>query len=137
MHNQVKSEMAEVPSCTSTLSLSTKTIRLSPTDFRAIDKALKYIINHYKEKISADQLSVEVGLSKEKLQTGMHFLKGYTLAKYIQQVRLEKARELLTNTNDPVKAIAEAAGFANESHFCKVFKKIHFITPVQYRFQQA
>jgi len=100
-----------------------KTIRLSRADFCSIDQALEYIKKHYTEKISADQLSMEVGLSKEKLQAGLQILKGQTLARYIQQVRLEKAKEILTNTNDPVKAVADAAGFVNESHFCKVFKK--------------
>lgn len=114
-----------------------KTIRLSRTDLCCIDQALEYITKHYTEKISADQLSMEVGLSKEKLQAGLQILKGHTLARYIQQVRLDKAKEILTNTNDPVKAVADAAGFVNESHFCKVFKKIHFISPVQYRYQQA
>jgi two-component system response regulator YesN len=114
-----------------------RSVRLSPFDHRLVDQALDYITKHYTEKISADQLSLEVGLSKEKLQAGLQFRKGQTLAKYIQRVRLEKAKELLTNTNDPVKAIADAAGFVNESHFCKVFKKTQFISPVQFRFQQA
>jgi len=114
-----------------------KMIRLSPTDFRFIDQALEYITKNYAEKISADGLSLEVGLSKEKLQAGLQIRVGQTLAKYIQQVRLEKAKELLVNTNDPVKAVADAAGFVNESHFCKVFKKNHFISPVRFRYQQA
>ena len=114
-----------------------KPLRISAADFRCIDQALEYINKHYTDKISADQLSMEVGLSKEKLQAGLQVRKGQTLAKYIQQVRLEKAKELLANTNDPVKAVADAAGFVNESHFCKVFKKLNLISPIQYRFQQA
>jgi len=115
----------------------TRSVRLSPADLRLIDQALDYINKHYTEKISADQLSIEVGLSKERLQAGLQSRKGLTLAKYIQQIRLEKARELLTNTNHPLKAVADAAGFINESHFCKVFKKTHFISPIQFRFQQV
>jgi transcriptional regulator GlxA family with amidase domain len=80
---------------------------------------------------------MEVGLSKEKLQAGLQLRKGQTLHKYLQRVRLEKAKEILVSTNDPVKAVADAAGFANESHFCKVFKKINLVSPVQYRFSQA
>jgi len=116
---------------------SIKPNRLSSADLRRIDQALDYINKNYMEKISSDNLSIEVGISKGKLQAGLQLRKGQTLAKYIQQVRLEKAKEILINTNDPVKAVADAAGFVNESHFCKVFKKMHFITPVQYRYQQA
>jgi AraC-like DNA-binding protein len=137
MHSQLRLEISSIRSYVPIVSSSIKPIRLSPFDLRSIDHALDYISKHYTEKISADQLSMEVGLSKEKLQAGLQVRIGYTLAKYIQQVRLEKAKELLINTNDPVKSIADAAGFTNESHFCKVFKKVHFISPVQYRFQQT
>jgi YesN/AraC family two-component response regulator len=112
-------------------------LRFSPVDLQCIEQALSYIDKHYFEKISAEGLSMEVGLSKEKLQAGLQLRKGKTLHKYLQQIRLEKAKELLVNTNDPVKAVAGAAGFVNESHFCKVFKKMHCISPVQYRFSQA
>lgn len=116
---------------------SSKSLRFSATDFRCIDQAMVYVNKHYTEKISAEQLSMEVGLSKDKLQAGLQIRTGHTLHKYLQQVRLEKARELLAQTNYPVKAVADASGFINESHFCKVFRKMHFISPVQYRFQQT
>ena len=114
-----------------------KVLRLSPYDLRCIDCAIQYIGKHYSDKISAEHLSMEVGLSKDKLQAGFQRRTGKTLHKYIQQVRLENARELLVNTNDPLKSVADASGFVNESHFCKVFKKMHLISPVQYRYQQV
>ncbi len=114
-----------------------KNLRLSLTDLRCIDAALHYIDTHYPDKISADALSMEVGLSKDKLQAGLQCRTGKTLHKYLQEVRLAKARDLLANTNDPLKSVADAAGFVNESHFCKVFKKMHFVSPVQYRYQQV
>src|SRR6187402_230252 len=100
-------------------------IRLTPYDLRCIDNALEYIDRHYTCKLSAENLSMEVGLSKEKLQAGLQHRTGMTLHKYHQLVRLQKAKDLLINTNDPVKAIADAAGFVNESHFCKVFRKVN------------
>jgi len=114
-----------------------KTLRLSSFHFQCIDNALRYIDKHYAEKLSAENISMEVGLSKDKLQAGLQRRTGKTLHKYIQQVRMEKARELLVNTNDPLKSVADASGFVNESHFCKVFKKMHMVSPVQYRYQQV
>jgi len=114
-----------------------KPLRLSPFDFQCIDNALRYIDKRFADKISAENLSMEVGLSKDKLQAGMQYRTGKTLHKYIQQVRLEKAKERLVNTNDPLKLVADASGFVNESHFCKVFKKMHLVSPVQYRYQQV
>lgn len=114
-----------------------KTQRLSLADLRCIDEAMKYIDKHYSDKISSENLSMEVGLSKEKLQAGLQYRTGKTLHKYLQEVRMEKARELLANTNNPLKSVADASGFVNESHFCKVFKKLHLISPVQYRYRQV
>jgi len=125
------------PSINSQHMKADKPLRLSPFDFQCIDNALRYIGKHYAEKISAENLSMEVGLSKDKLQAGMQCRTGKTLHKYIQQVRLENAKELLVNTNDPLKSVADASGFVNESHFCKVFKKMHLVSPVQYRYQQV
>ena len=116
---------------------SGKSIRLCLADLECIEHALQYIDKNYQERISAEQLSMEVGLSKEKLQAGLRHRTSCTLHKYLCQVRLEKAKILLANTNDPVKAVADAAGFVNESHFCKVFKKTQLISPVQYRYQQV
>ena len=114
-----------------------KSARLCPADLRCIEHALQYIEKNFSDKISAENLSMEVELSKEKLQAGMQYRTGMTLHKYIQYVRLQKAKEILVNTNHPVKAVADAAGFVNESHFCKVFKKMHLISPVKFRYQQV
>ena len=114
-----------------------KSTRLTKADMFCIENALQYIDKHYTDRISAEQLSMEVSLSKEKLQAGLRKRTGYTLHEYLLQVRIEKAKELLSNTNHPVKAVADAAGFNNDSHFCKVFRKFAATSPVQYRLQQA
>jgi AraC-like DNA-binding protein len=98
---------------------------------------MSYIDKHHTDKISADQLSIEVGISKSKLQAGFQKLNGVTLYKYIQRVRIAKAKALLIDTNKPVKAIADASGFPNDSHFCKVFKKWTTISPADFRLQHA
>ena len=111
--------------------------RLTPFDMRCIEQAMDYIDRHYTDKISAECLAMEVGLSKAKIQAGFQRRHGVTLHKYIQQVRILKAKELLVDTNKPVKAVADAAGFPNESHFCKVFKKLCDTSPVKFRLMQV
>ena len=111
--------------------------RLTPFDMRCIEQAMDYIDRHYTDKISAECLAMEVGLSKAKIQAGFQRRHDVTLHKYIQQVRILKAKELLIDTNKPVKAVADAAGFPNESHFCKVFKKLCDTSPVKFRLMMA
>jgi transcriptional regulator GlxA family with amidase domain len=111
--------------------------RLTPYDFRCVEKAITYINQFYMERISADRLSIEVGLTKDKLQAGMLLKIGLTLHEYILTIRVEKAKLLLIDTNNPVKSIADTTGFNNDSHFCKVFRKFTSVSPVKYRLGEA
>ena len=52
--------------------------------------------------------------------------------KYIQNYRVEKAKELLVNSDDAIDDIATAVGFANASYFCKVFKSTTGLTPKEF-----
>ena len=114
-----------------------KILRLTNADMSCIEKGILYIDSNYMNKISAEHLALEITLSKEKLQAGFQKRTGLTLHEYILVVRIEKAKDLLTNTNHPIKAVADAAGFNNDSHFCKVFRKLTAISPVKYRMQRA
>lgn len=51
----------------------------------------------------------------------------------INEVRVERARELLEQTDDSIAVIAEKTGFTNSSYFYRLFKKVHGATPTDYR----
>ncbi len=102
-----------------------------------INNALVYIEKYYRIPISADHLSLEVNLSKEKLQAGIYLKTGLTLHLHVLKVRIEKAKELLRDTDHPVKFIAAATGFKRASHFIDTFKRFYAQTPNQYRMMLA
>ena len=52
---------------------------------------------------------------------------------YINSVRLNEAKKMLTSTNKSVKDIASLAGYGNNTTFIRVFKKSEGITPSKYR----
>ncbi|MBK8087714.1 MAG: helix-turn-helix transcriptional regulator [Chitinophagaceae bacterium] len=60
---------------------------------------------------------------------------GVTIHQYILQQRIEMARQLLIDTDEPIKAIAVNTGFSNEKYFITMFKKKFLITPGVYRRQ--
>jgi two-component system response regulator YesN len=66
-------------------------------------------------------------LFKKETQTGY--------IEYVNQVRTEKAAELLQTTNLPSYAIAEQVGYDNINYFGRIFKKIKGVSPQQYRSQ--
>ena len=111
--------------------------RLTRHDLSCIENAIYFIGRNYPEHISADQLSLEIGLSKKKLQAGIRQKTGLTLHGYILQTRIEKSKPLLADTCLPLKAVAKAIGFKTCSHFCKTFKQLTSNTPMEYRLEQA
>jgi len=111
--------------------------RFTRHELACLENALNFIDKNYGDRISADQLSLEVGLSKKKLQAGIQQKTGQTIHGYILQIRIEKSKPLLADTGLPLKAIARTHGFKTCSHFCKIFKTITSNTPMEYRLQQA
>lgn len=61
----------------------------------------------------------------------------YSLSEYINGIRLEKAREMLENSNLPIVQIIEKVGMENESYFYKLFKKKYGVTPKEHVLKQT
>ena len=58
---------------------------------------------------------------------------GMTFTEYARKKAIEKATFLLKTTDMPVKEIADTCGFCSPSHFIRVFRQAHQVTPVTYR----
>lgn len=58
---------------------------------------------------------------------------GYYIYEYITKMRIERAKELLSRTNQSVITVANAIGFNNVTYFNKIFKEITGITPTEFR----
>ena len=56
-----------------------------------------------------------------------------SLTKYIEQLRVQYAKNLLTQTEHDITEIAMLVGCCNSGHFSTVFKKNEGISPTQYR----
>jgi AraC family transcriptional regulator len=116
---------------------SIKKIRLTPADMQTVELAIIYVDRNYRSKISAEQLSTEFSLPKEKLQAGFQKRTGLTVHQYMLQTRIEKVKDLLTKTNAPLKLIAYWTGFTHEAHLCNVFKRIAATSPIEFRLQNV
>lgn len=112
-------------------------IQLSLYDLSCVDLAIAYIEKHYRDAISIEQLSMEVGMGIKKLRTGLKHRTGFTLHEYHFKVRIEQAMPMLADTGYPLKAVASSVGFKTESHFCRRFKEITSMTPIEYRLRCA
>ncbi len=95
--------------------------------------AKEYIEENLKETLSVEGLCSVFSVSKNRLYQCFHQYYNTTVSGYIVERRMEKAKELLEKTKEPVDIIAEQIGFNDSSYFYKVFKKATGKTPVAYR----
>ncbi len=59
------------------------------------------------------------------------------IAQYVTYKRLERAKELLRESNSTVAAISAQVGVDDYNYFCKLFRKHEGCTPMQYRKQRT
>ena len=98
-----------------------------------IDRVKQYIQYHVDEDLSIDKLAAQVYLSQGYLSSVFKKETGMNLSRYIRQCRMEKAKELLKDTNMKVVQICEKVGFANVSYFCQNFREYCGVSPDKYR----
>ena len=62
---------------------------------------------------------------------------GVSTMKFLQQIRIERAKELLDFTDSSVAEIAQSCGFQDQNYFARVFKQVTGGSPVRYRSRSA
>lgn len=98
-----------------------------------IKAALDYININYSNPISTEELSKVANLSKYYFCRLFKEITHLSPIDYINKFRIEKALELMKNTNLSISEIAFEVGFNNVSYFIKVFKEHMGLTPLQYK----
>lgn len=93
----------------------------------------QYIEDHYSEELSLDSLAAKVYLSPHYLSSIFKKHMRCGLNKYIKNVRMQKAKELLTNTHLKVSDISSAVGYRDVSYFCQNYRDFYGRTPEKYR----
>ncbi len=100
---------------------------------KQLGPVIDYINEHYTENISSAMLSHKFGHEEAYFCRKFKKHTGLTIMKYIQILRMEKARKLLVETELPVQDIASSCGFTDTAYFNNCFKKLYRITPSKMR----
>jgi len=103
----------------------------SLSDNRAIANATDYLQAHYADDVSLDDIAGEVGLSPYHLSRVFKQQTGLPPHKYLIQVRVHRAKDLL-NAGMPIADVALEVGFADQSHLTKWFKRVVGVPPGQF-----
>lgn len=98
-----------------------------------IQSAIAYMQQHFDSPITLKETADYVELNPSYFSTLFKQSCGSSFKEYLNYIRIEKSKKLLTTTDSSILDIALSIGFEDQSYFTKVFKKYTGLTPKQYR----
>jgi two-component system, response regulator YesN len=93
----------------------------------------RYIRSNYHNKLTLQILSEELFVTPEYCSKLLKSKLNKSFNEYISELRIEKARKLLRETNLSVENISDEIGYSNPKYFFKIFKKLTLHSPMEYR----
>lgn len=103
--------------------------------YRELRAPIDYICRHFAGDISVESLASACNISVSALERRFRKHLDKTPHQYINEVRLDNARQMLLETEKPIGTVALETGFADHSHFSRAFARHFGITPRKARQQ--
>lgn len=98
-----------------------------------IERIQKYIQSHIEDQLNLAGIAATVNYNESYVSRLFRQHTGMKISDYILQVRLSKAKQLLSSSDQSINAIAESCGFDSIHYFSYTFKKNMGMTPSDYR----
>lgn len=96
-------------------------------------KIIKYINKHFDETVTIEEIESYCRYSRFYISRAFKEITGITIMTYLNNIRIEKAKSLLENSNLSISEIAVNCGFVSQSYFGKVFRKNETMSPLEYK----
>ena len=104
---------------------------LNAYDYTSMVRA--YIENNYDKDISLSDIAEHIRISESWCSRQFKKETGKGIVEYLNDIRIDRAIELLKNTDYATKEICTAVGYKSQNHFCTMFKKHTGYSPQEYR----
>jgi signal transduction histidine kinase/DNA-binding response OmpR family regulator len=111
---------------------SSESLNINKIDVDLIKK-LQEIILDKTQKTSIEVLTKTLLVSKSQLHRKVKALTGVSVTQYVNHIKIQKAKELLLNTELNINEIAYEVGYDDPTYFSRVFKKVMEVSPDQFR----
>lgn len=108
---------------------------LPPEEVAAIIK--EYIDQHYNTNIKISMFTDKYYFSKEYLSKLFKSRYGCGIYTYVQEVRMQRAKDLLLNPEIKIQSISQRLGYTDNNYFSKAFKNYYGMSPSQFRKERA
>ena len=96
-------------------------------------KAIDYIQEHYSEQVTLNEVAENIYVSTFYISRMFKKELGKSFVDYLNDVRIEKSKELLKDIKYKTYEVAEIVGISDPHYFSKLFKKYSGMTPSEYR----
>jgi two-component system response regulator YesN len=96
-------------------------------------QVLKFVDENYRQDIGIGQIAEQLNITPNYLSTLFHKRTGMTFMSHLKQVRLLKAKELLSDPSLQVQQVAERVGYLSSRHFSRLFAEQFGCHPSEYR----
>ncbi len=96
-------------------------------------KAVEYLREHYHEQVSLNEVAEHTFVSTYYISRLFKKETGRNFVDYLNEIRIEKAKELLKDIRYKTYEVAESVGIPDAHYFSRLFKKHVGVTPTEYR----
>lgn len=96
-------------------------------------RALTYIETHCLEPLSLAKVARELGRSAPHVAAVVRQETGRSVGEWILECRMAEARSRLRHTDERVDIVADRVGYADVTHFIRLFRRVHGVTPAAWR----
>ena len=130
--NSMKETIARVMDIFSSMAVEREKENLSDAS-KTINDVIHYINLHYAEKISLSDIEERYSISASYFCKLFKNVSGLSFINYLNQIRVEKATQLLVSTDKKISAVAKECGFSDYPYFCKTYRKFTGYSPNEIR----
>jgi AraC-like DNA-binding protein len=99
----------------------------------SLERSRLHLLQHSDERLDLIKLARQLGLSYSRFRSAFKIHTGASPRRYQLQIRINRAKALLLDTDRTMAEIAEQVGFASVHYFSRLFKKRIGCAPLQYR----
>jgi AraC family L-rhamnose operon transcriptional activator RhaR len=102
-----------------------------------VETAVHYLSDNLSRRFEVRDVAAQVNLSERQLRRLFHQCAGTSILVYLTKLRIERAAQLLLNTDMAIKQIAVAVGYPDTHYFTTLFGREKGITPAAFRRQKG